>query len=174
MKLTIQFTLVLLATTLLSGCNGKSFTLQSYADGYFNDKNTSSKESPQTVTIKDETVDHVKTSSSLDDKTTNPALKEGPGADIAWSSTYKQDKKTEGKGALQQSLDTWTDEEWEPAFVGDVNQSEQDKAAHEHFTIQHYVDKAGKYLDKKEEENAGKPKEPAHYEKMESLPVIGK
>jgi hypothetical protein len=174
MKQTIQLTLILLATTLLSGCNGKSFTLQSYADEYFNDKNTSSEETPQAVKASDESADQVKRSSNINDKMTNPALKEGPGADIAWSSTYKKDKKMQGQGAMQKSLDTWSKEEWEPAFAGDVNQSEQDKAANEHFTIQHYVDKAEKYLDKKEEENAGKPKEPAHYEKMESLPVIGK
>jgi len=174
MKLTIQLPLILLATALLSGCNGKSFTLQSYADEYFNDKNTSSEEAPQASKVDDEPAAQVKSSSNIDDKTTNSALKEGPGADIAWSSTYKQDKKTGGQGALQQSLDTWTKEEWEPAFEGDVNQSEQDKAANEHFNLQHYFDKVEKYMDKKEEENAGKPKEPSHYEKMESLPVIGK
>jgi hypothetical protein len=174
MKLTIQLTLILFATALLSGCNGKSFTLQSYADEYFNDDNRSSEEAPQTVSVKDEDITESKSSSNIDDKSTNSALKEGPGSDIAWSSTYKKNKSTEGKGALQQSLDTWTKEEWEPAFEGDLNQTEKDKAANEHFTIQHYVDKAGKYFDKKEEENAGKPKEPAHYEKLESLPVIGK
>jgi len=174
MKLILQFSLIFITTVLISGCNGKSFTLQSYADAYFNDKNTTSEEAQHEVKVSDESAGQVKSSSDLDDKTTNPALKEGPGADIAWSSTYKKDKKTQGQGAMQKSLDTWTKEEWEPAFEGDVNQSEKDKAANEHFTIQHYLDKAGKYLDKKKEENAGKPKEPAHYEKMESLPVIGK
>jgi hypothetical protein len=174
MKLTIQLTLILFSIALLSGCNGKSFTLQSYADEYFNDKNVSSEEASKTVKANDESANQVKSSSNIDDTTTNPAIKEGPGADIAWSTTYKKDERTEGKGALQQRLDTWTEKEWEPAFEGDVNQSEQDKAANEHFTIQHYVDKAGKYFDKKEEKNDGKPKEPAHYEKMESLPVIGK
>jgi len=174
MKLTIQFTLVLLATTLLSGCNGKPFTLQSYADDYFSDKNTSNEEVSKAVKVSDESAVQVKSSSNIDDQTANPSLEEGPGADITWSSTYKQDKKMQGQGAMQQSLDTWTKEEWEPVFKDDENQTKAGEAAHEHFTIQHYVDKAGKYLDKKEEENAGKPKEPAHYEKIESLPVIGK
>jgi hypothetical protein len=174
MKLTIQITLILFGTALLSGCNGKSFTLQSYADTYFNDTDSGTSEVSESTDTGEHSSEEIKSSSNIDDKTTNPALKEGPGADVVWSSTYKQDKKTEGKGALQQSLDTWTKEEWEPAFEGDANQSMQDKAANEHFTIQHYVDKAGKYFDKKEEENADKPKEPAHYEKLESLPVIGK
>ncbi len=174
MKQTIQLTLILFATALLTGCNGKSFTLQSYADSYFNDKNTSSEEASTTVEENEQSTAETKTGSNIDDETTNSALKKGPGSDIAWSSTYKQDKKTEGKGALQQSLDTWTEEEWEPAVEGDLNQTQKDEAANEHFTIQHYVDKAGKYFDKKEEENAGKPKEPANYEKLESMPVIGK
>ena len=29
-------------------------------------------------------------------------------------------------------------------------------------------------MDKKEEEEQGRPKEPAHYEKLNNLPVIGK
>lgn len=102
-----------------------------------------------------------------------PADKNSPGAKIAWSSTDKQDEKMQGKGALQQSLDEWMSEKWEPAFEGDVEQVEKDKAANEHFTIQHYVDKSKKYLDKKEEEKEGKPQEPSHYEKIKSMPVIG-
>lgn len=42
------------------------------------------------------------------------------------------------------------------------------------FTLQKYVDKWKSYLEKKEKMNEGKPKEPSHVEKMNSLPVIGK
>lgn len=176
MKTTVQLSLLLLGTALFSGCNGKSFTLQSYADEYFNDNNTSTKEAPQTVKVNDETATEVKSSSNINDQTTNSALKKGPGTDIAWSSTYKQDKKTEGKGAMQQSLDTWLEEEWNPTFENDPEQAKQEESANKHFTLQHYYDKRIKYLESEEEkqEASGKPKEPAHYEKMESLPVIGK
>jgi len=164
MKLTIQLTLILFAITLLSGCSGKNITLQDYADKWFNEKevsenNISSNDGENSKTV-------------VLEKREKP--KKNPAADIAWSSTSKADIRNKGEGSLQKSLDTWTKEEWEPAFEGDINQSEQDKAANEHFTLQHYFDKAGKYMDKKERENEGKPKEPAHYEKMESLPVIGK
>ena len=186
MKLSTQLSLVLILAALNSGCSGKPFTLQSYADEYFNDKNStkemegkgSTEPIETTQTVEEETKTDTSSnniavpSSNIDDETTNAAIKSGPGSDIAWSSTYKKDKE-KGGGALQKSLDEWTQKEWEPAFEGDVNQSNKDQEANEHFTLQHYVDKAGKYMDKKDAEEAGKPQEPAHYEKMESLPVIG-
>jgi len=182
MKLSIQLSLILLAGSLLTGCSGKSFTLQSYADEYFNDKDTekeTQKTEQEDLTESQQHTQEVKTnntsvlSSDIDDSTTNTALKSGPGADIAWSSTYKKDKENDGKGALQKKLDRWTQEEWEPAFEGDENQSIKDKEANEHFTLQHYFDKAEKYMEKKEAEEAGQPQEPAHYEKINQLPVIG-
>jgi len=42
------------------------------------------------------------------------------------------------------------------------------------FTLQKYADKWKSYLEKKEKMNEGKPKEPSHIEKMNSMPVIGK
>lgn len=103
-----------------------------------------------------------------------PADKSTPGADVAWSSTDKQYEKTQGKGALQQSLDKWMSEEWESSFEDDAEQAKEDEAAQEHFTIQHYFDKSKKYMDKKEKEEAGEPKKKAHHESLNSLPVIGR
>lgn len=176
MKLTIQLTLILFGTALLSGCSGKSFTLQSYADEYFNDTNASTKEDPKSDNPENKTSVPTQSSKNIDERTTDSALKEGPGAGIAWSSTYKQDKKTKGKGAMQQSLDSWLEEEWNPTFENDAEQAKKEEAAKKHFTLQHYYDKRIKYLESEEEKQkaSGKPKEPAHYEKMESLPVIGK
>ncbi len=175
MKLTIQLTLILFVTVLLSGCSGKSFSLQSYADTYINDKNTSSSETSATVKTDEKSIQEA-TSSNIDDEATNTALKKGPGADIAWSSTYKKDKRTERKGAMQESLDRWMEEEWNPTFENDAEQAKKDEDANKHFTLQHYYDKRIKYLESEEEKQkaSGKPKEPAHYEKMESLPVIGR
>lgn len=179
MKLSHQLSMFLISSALLTGCSGKSFTLQSYADEYFNDKEP--KEEVQS-TQAEETSTQVQdvqnnetavSSSNIDDSTTNAALKSGPGADIAWSSTYKKNKESKGQGALQKKLDAWTQEEWEPAFEGDENQSIKDEEANEHFNLQHYVDKVGKYMEKKEAEKEGEPQEPAHYEKISKLPVIG-
>jgi hypothetical protein len=103
-----------------------------------------------------------------------PADKNTPAADVAWSSTNKQDEKAQGKGALQQSLDKWMSEEWDSSFEDDEAQAKEDEAAKEHFTIQHYLDKSKKYLDKKEKEEAGEPKKKAHYESLNSLPVISR
>ncbi|MBE0499731.1 MAG: hypothetical protein IBX43_10960 [Campylobacterales bacterium] len=102
------------------------------------------------------------------------ADKNTPAANVAWSSTDKQDEKTQGKGALQQSLDKWMSEEWESSFEDDAEQAKKDEAAQEHFSLQHYVDKSKKYMDKKEEEEAGEPKKKAHHESLNSLPVIGR
>jgi len=184
--------LPILAILTISGCNGKSFTLQSYADEYFNDKkieksDTDTKpikeklETKEEDRAKEKSVTKLPAEKSTESKSatpsvkkeSNPAIKKGVGADVAWSSTYKQDEKMQGQGGIQKSLDKWNEEEWEPAFKNDVNQSAADEKANEHFTIQHYVDKVGNYLEKKKEEEKGKPQEPAHYEKINDLPVIG-
>jgi len=135
----------------LSACSSKPFTLQSYVDENLNDKNTTQIEP-------------------------NAAIKQGVGAKILPSSTYQAYEKNDGQGQMQKSLDEWTKEEWEPAFEGDEEQAQKDKEANEHFTLQHYYDKSYKYLNIKEEERikAGLDKEPAHYEKINKLPVIGK
>ena len=195
MRHTYKFSLILLSTTMFLGCSEKSFTLQSYADDYFNNKpgqeevktidtKTESKVVKTAEIHKEEVTSEVtlkhpasaKISKSANDthpETINAAIKIGPGSDIAWSTTYKRDKGAEGKGALQKSLDEWFNEEWFPAFEGDVEQAKADKNATATFTLQHYVDKVGKYMDYKDAAKAGQPQEPAHYEKIKSMPVIG-
>jgi len=160
MKLSIQLSIILIITSLNSGCSGKPFTLQSYADDYFNDTNATGSEDSAALTE--------------EELGANPTLKHGHGARIAGSSTYNKDKERDQKGAMQKSLDSWLENEWEPTFEDDVNQTKLDKEAEDRFTIQHYIDKVDKYMDKKEAEKEGQPYEPAHYEKMKELPVIGK
>ncbi len=170
MKRFIQFYCILTTGLLLSACSNKPFTLQSYADKYFNNKESNETiQSHRDIKPDNRTV----SGNQTDDKTTNSTINSGTGADVAWSSTYKRDSEREEKGALQKKLDAWMTEEWNPTFQGDKDQSEKDKEASEHFTIQHYVDKAEKYFKKKEEERKGQPQEPAHYEKISKLPVIG-
>ena len=41
------------------------------------------------------------------------------------------------------------------------------------FTLQHYVDVFGKYIDEKEQRDANKSKKPSHAEKLQSMPGIG-
>lgn len=150
MHQTFKLSILFLGTSLFFGCSGKNITLQSYADTLFNDKVQTQKQ---------------------ENRAEEP--KKNPAADIAWSSVSKADVNNRGEGSMQKSLDTWTKEEWEPAFKDDKDQAEKDKAANKHFTLQHYFDKSQKYLEKKEKKNKDKPKEPAHYEKIKSLPVIG-
>ncbi len=163
MKNRNKFYSLLLGTALISGCSGKNITLQDYADKWFNEKevtdtkeDTDNLEQPRIVIL---------------EKREEP--KKNPAADIAWSSTSKADVHNKGEGALQKNLDGWMKKEWKPAFEGDTEQAEKDEAAEKHFTLQHYYDKSQSYLEKKEKKNEGKPKKPAHYETLKSLPVVG-
>ncbi len=189
MKPYLKTTLSIALIAVISGCSGKSFTMQDYADEWFNNtpkeevtntKDKTTKEAPAESTtetvVQKSTEPKQKSSSSISDEETNKAIKSGPGADIAWSSTYKQDEKMKGQGAMQKGLDTWTKEEWVPATEGDANQTQKDKEANEHFTIQHYVDKYEKYRDKDKQkwQDSGKKRPEANYEKINRLPVIGK
>jgi hypothetical protein len=117
----------------------------------------------------------VATSPKPKSKAINPG-KSTVGASIAPSSVNKRDTHMKGQGAMQSGLDTWTKEEWEPAFKDDENQTIKDKEANEHFTIQHYIDKYSKYSKSKDKEweESGKEKPEANYEKMNKMPVIGK
>ena len=154
MSKALKISFFLLSTFLLSGCSGKNITLQNYADKWLiqgtQEKNSHSN----------------KTSSN---KLTKP--RKNSAADIAWSSTSKADIHNNSKGSLQDQLDTWSQEEWNPAFKGNLEQTKKDKDAHEHFTLQHYFDKSHDYLKIKGNEN--KLKKPSHYEEMRKLPVIG-
>ena len=166
------FSLTTVSFIFLLGCSGKNITLQDYADKWFNEK--------------EEVVDKKSKKSSLDAdasvktnqvvKVKRETPKKNPAADVAWSSVSKRDVHNKGEGSMQKSLDTWTQEEWDPAFEGDKVQAEKDANASEHFTLQHYMDKRQKYLqtDKEKWEKSGKEKPEANYKKMERLPVIGK
>jgi len=197
-KTSLSITLI----ALISGCSGKSFTMQDYADEWFNDKEKTKQEvsstksdndkmeieSTKSDTIKQETIKtettkpkekiaQVNETSQPKVKTTTPkkvegaAIRKGVPSQVAWSSV---DKHKDGQ--MQKSLDTWTEEEWNPTFEGDEEQAKKDANASEHFTLQHYMDKRAKYLKSEEEriKASGKPKPEANYEKMDKLPVIGK
>ena len=155
-----SYTLLTLSVTLLltAGCSNKQFSLQTYADKYFNNK-----------TKEDTVLTSPEQSKKIE--TTNPSLKQGPASDIAWSRTYKNED-----GALQKGLDQWIKEDWDPSFEGNNTQTAKDANATHSFTLQHYYDKSQVYLKKQEDQRreAGEDKEPAHYEKVNALPVIGK
>lgn len=165
------FTIITVSSILtLSGCSGKNITLQDYADKWFNDKPKEEVTKGDTKTTQIEVVEK----EEVPVKRATP--KKNPAADIAWSSVSKRDVHNEGEGSMQKGLDKWTKEEWDPAFEGDEEQAKKDANASEHFTLQHYMDKRQKYLEKDKEkwEKSGKKKPEANYKKMERLPVIGK
>ena len=77
----------------------------------------------------------------------------------------------EKKGTLQNSLDSWLKDDWEPTQKETKKESlhvkEDDNSS---FKLQNYVDKWKRYSEKK----ASKPKKPSHVEMINSLPVIGR
>ncbi len=186
---------------LISGCSGKSFSMQEYADRWFNDKekpkqNPTSSElkdnetvtqfqendtSKMTETVKIESTKIEKTNTKISvksqpkkispNKVEGAAIRKGVPASVAWSS---MDKHKDGQ--MQHSLDKWTKEEWNPAFENDDEQAKKDENTSQHFTLQHYMDKRAQYLKSEEEriKASGKPRPEANYEKMDKLPVIGK
>jgi len=201
MKSFYKTTLSIALIAIISGCSGKSFTMQDYADEWFNDKKETQKEVSTTSTVDNNTVTEKNeitqkekepapkaenTELSSEAKQTNKSIKtepkktktvegaairKGVPSQVAWSS---MDKHKDGQ--MQKSLDKWTEEEWNPTFEGDEEQAKKDENASEHFTLQHYMDKRAKYLKSEEEriKASGKPKPEANYEKMDKLPVIGK
>jgi len=201
MKTFYRTSLSIALITLISGCSGKSFTMQDYADEWFNNKEKTKQEqafskskSNKTVreskkmditeakkTVKTESIKPKEVTTQIKVESqpvkTSPkevqgaAIRKGVPSQVAWSST---DKHKDGQ--MQRSLDKWTEEEWNPTFEGDEEQVKKDENASQHFTLQHYMDKRAKYLKSEEEriKASGKPKPEANYEKMDKLPVIGK
>jgi len=144
---TLKLSMTVFTLTLLLSLNGCSgHTLQDWADDTINDKPVQIEEEQPTPSQ-------------------NPSLN---AVSPSVTATSQSD------GAMQKSLDTWTEEEWTPKTEGNSTVQEMHEDDNSSFTLQKYVDKAGVYLDEKEKEEAGKPKQPSHVEKMESMPVIGK
>ena len=74
-------------------------------------------------------------------------------------------------GAVQESLNSWIKEDWEPKV--EKNKKIQKKYENEDrdFTLQEYVDKSEVYV--KDKKSAEYTEENSHSQKMKSMPVIG-
>ena len=118
-----------------------------------------------------------------------------PGPDTEKNASPKDTMQTVSpsrhrEGYLQRSYDRWEKEEWEPATsttgstatrddrptAGETVDNEttaKNASGEKHqgkgVTLQRYVDKWGRYLEKKEKASTG----PSHVEKLETMPVIG-
>ncbi len=90
---------------------------------------------------------------------------------------------------MQKSTNAWIKNEWEPLTESNTTTLENSKNSTENegksadqtqntdenssFTLQHFVDKAGLYLENKEKRDAIRTKEPSHAERIDALPGIG-
>lgn len=179
---------------LLGGCSGHA--LQDWADEALNEKGSDHPqeiEAHKPMTSPDDRIDdtaikaegHTTESSRevtrrniSDDKTdttyTEPASpSENPALQSVSPALTASNKNAEHR-ILQQKTNAWIEEEWTPKVETNTTIKAQNEEKERPFTLQEYVDKAGVYLREKENEEAGKPKEPSHKEQMDALPVIGK
>ncbi len=156
---------ILLVMTLLQGCSGHA--LQDLIDGK-SDTNTPSPTS---------------------NKTSSPSQKTPPSQNSALNTISPSNTASDDHEAyrhMQKNTNTWIDEEWTPLTEGkksvtnsDINGSDTDDNStiiddeNRSFTLQHYVDKAGVYMDNKKKRDENKTKCPSHLEKMNGMPVIG-
>ncbi|MDA3946785.1 MAG: hypothetical protein PF439_08920 [Helicobacteraceae bacterium] len=158
--------------SLFYGCSGHA--LQDLVDG-------KSQKKPS-----DTSVEKVK-----DDKVISPS-KNSALQSISPSTTASDDHKD--YRYMQKNTNEWIENEWDPltesnstneknSNIDDNNKhkllendnnnslSEDDNSS---FTLQHYVDKAGNYIENREKRDANKTKKPSHKEMLDTLPGIGK
>ena len=91
-----------------------------------------------------------------------------PSQNSTLNSISKSSQKSE-KGSMQNNLDKWLQDEWEPSVRKDTKTQEKYGDKSRDFKLQEYVDKASIYL---KEHNA--TDENSHSQKVQTLPVIGK
>jgi hypothetical protein len=137
-------------TLFINGCSGH--TLQDWADKEFNDKEAVIEKPAKVETTRKKPV-------TTSTPSQNQELHRVSPMPVAAS---------EG-GAMQESLDKWTEEEWTPIVEQDEKMKKVNQDEERPFKIQEYVDKAMIY-------HANKPEsgEPSHKEHLDTLPVIGK
>ncbi len=165
---TITLLTFTVALALLQGCSG--YTLQSMIDGDSAERTASQS-----------------TLSSEQDSKIVPPSKNSALQSIS-PSTTASDGHTEHR-VMQKQTNDWIKDEWEPLSESNTTTNEEKKleelsSANESdlssdddnssYTLQHYVDKAGLYLENKAKRDANKTKAPSHVDKINAMPGIGK
>ncbi len=100
---------------------------------------------------------------------------QAPSQNSALKSISPSGSQKNTPSAIQNSLDSWLRDDWEPA---QKKNQEKEKSLHvkekeknsSSFKLQSYVNKWEKY----NKEKASEPKKPSHVEMINSLPAIGK
>ena len=165
--LTFTVTVIILTTSLFQGCSGHA--LQDLIDGK-NDDDTSSKEN---------------ISSRSDQQKQTPS--ENRALNSISPTSTANDKHKEHR-YIQKNVNSWSINEKkidkkEEASVTESNINKYDNNAsnennrtvddNSSFTLQHYVDVLGDYMEEKERLDVNKTKKPSNIEKLESMPGIG-
>ncbi len=96
------------------------------------------------------------------------SLGTSPSSNTALKRITNPDKK-EKNYSMQKTLDKWLQEEWTPSIEKNATIRKINQDKERDFTLQEYVDKVKVYL----QENNASSKE-VHWQKINSLPVIGK
>lgn len=159
------FALSTAAIFTISGCSGHA--LQDLADATFNNKETEPKEEiTETTTVEKSVEIQPVVESAAITKTSDATV--APSQNNELNRVSPMPVATSEGGAMQKSLDEWTEKEWTPTVEKDEKIKSMNEDEGRPFTLQEYIDKAEVYM-------ANKPKSdtPSHAEALEQLPVIG-
>jgi len=96
-----------------------------------------------------------------------------PPSQNATLNAISPDNNNKKHGTLQNSLDNWLQNDWEPTqkkIEEKKSTPKKSQESNESFKLQTYVDRWEAYNKEKTKE----PKKASHVEKLKTLPVIGK
>jgi hypothetical protein len=177
---------------VLNGCS--SYKLQDYADEYFDQKPSSSSVSSKSTQSSDSTNEYEDVWREFDEASPSPKH-ETNSADlkqealqaevvtgykskasydtprdalqaISPTPTYEPSNQN---GFLQKTYDDFVEKEWFPDVESDDEIAEKYGDEDRSFTLQEYVDKWSKYVDKHQA-----PEWESHVKQVDEMPVIGK
>ena len=147
---------IVLTITLFLGCSGHF--LQDLVDGKTSD-NSSSKDH-NAAPSSNSALNSISPTSTFDDRHEDERYT---------LNTWKEESNST-KQKIKTDVTESNISHDQPSSTDELNSSDDDNSS---FTLQHYVDELGTYLDEKEQHDENKTKVPSHHEKLESMPGIG-
>jgi len=165
-----KFSIVIITLTisLFQGCSGHA--LQDLIDGESHDNTSSNQEASiqnrqRTVTPSENSaLNSISPTSTSHDKHQEPRYIEK-----SINSSDINSKKSDV--TIEKSVTESNVTKYEDNTSSEYNSTVDDNSS---FTLQHYVDELGDYMDEKERRDANKTKAPSHTEKINAMPGIGK
>lgn len=92
-----------------------------------------------------------------------------PSKNVELNNITKSTAEKKSIGSMQQSLDRWLENEWTPKVEENSTIKFKNQDKDRDFTLQEYIDKSKVYM-----RESNSTTQDSHYQKVKSLPVIGK